>query len=132
MKGLSGKMTANDSESKLSTRDEMEGRTFPPPHFSVKQPWFDDSPSEPGYYWFYGEPLMGEMGGHYNGTVEPEHKLYLVEVVAVRNGVLAVTRGHFMPLRKWDGVRRGFLGKWSHAVVPDAPENCGGDTASAG
>tara|TARA_R110000868_G_scaffold14070_3_gene65605 strand:- start:1320 stop:1685 length:366 start_codon:yes stop_codon:yes gene_type:complete len=85
----------------------------------VAQKWFDDAPTEPGYYWFYGEPWMGEMGGHYTGKVPPENRLMLVEIKQVTNGIVGISSGQFMNLRKWDGKQRGFFGKWTNAIVPD-------------
>lgn len=88
----------------------------------MKLDWFDDPPKEPGDYWFYGEPYMGEMGGHYTGTVKPCNKLILVEVHRIINGLAAVGNGNFVPLRKWDGKNRGYLGKWANATLPEIPD----------
>lgn len=92
----------------------------PPVHDVVDVVWFDEAPVEVGFYWFLGECSMGSMGGHYNGSVEPLVKLYLVEVKRLVNGLIAVTNGHFMSLREWDieGRGEGWLGRWAQAVVP--------------
>lgn len=91
----------------------------PPVHAVVIQRWHDDPPTEPGYYWFYGDPWMGQMGGHYAGTVGPENRLMLVEVQRVANGVVGVASGHFISLRKWDGRQAGCEGRWTAAIIPN-------------
>jgi hypothetical protein len=83
------------------------------------QTWHADAPTKPGMYWFYGEPWMGEMGGHYTGTVKPEMRLSPVEIVRLSNGLIGMVSGQFMRLTKWDGKSPGYLGKWTIAVLPD-------------
>ncbi len=93
----------------------------PPLHKITDAEWFDDPPQEPGYYWFYGDPYMGEMGGHYNGTVDPEYGLQLVEIHEIANGVMGVSNGQFIPLEKWNPESRhkGVLGKWAQVIIPN-------------
>ena len=92
----------------------------PPPHITIDEQWYDDPPQTPGYYWFYGEPHMGSMGGHYSGTVKPRYKLYLVEVHKISNGVIGVSNGQFISLRKWNinSMQEGVLGHWAQAKIP--------------
>ena len=94
----------------------------PPTHLLVQSEWFDDAPTQPGYYWLLGDPYMGEMGGHFTGVTKPEIRLQLVEVSRISNGLLAVCGGHFITLNKWDGKQKGFHGKWAQAVVPDVED----------
>jgi len=92
----------------------------PPIHNSVETEWFDEAPSEPGFYWLLGDPYMGSMGGHDAGTIEPENRLLLVEVCTVSNGLMAVANGNFMQLEKWYKGKRGegWVGKWARAILP--------------
>lgn len=84
------------------------------------QIWYADAPSQPGYYWFYGEPFMGQMGGHYTGSVQPVICLHSVKLQLVGGKLMAVVDGQFMPLNKWDGSRVGYYGKWAVASLPYA------------
>jgi len=81
--------------------------------------WSTEAPKEPGTYWFFGDPYMGSMGGHYKGTVKPDLELHLVNTHALANGTAFVCSGHFMPSHKWDGKREGWLGVWKRCVLPD-------------
>lgn len=92
----------------------------PPVHIVVDAEWHDDPPTEPGLYWFYGELFMGEMGGHYTGSVVPQFKLELVRIQQVSNGCVGTSNGHFVKMRKWDKDARksGVLGKWAQVIVP--------------
>lgn len=93
--------------------------SVPPVNLVLDGEWFDEAPVEPGYYWFFGDPWMGEMGGHYRGSVHPEYKLSLVSVFNVSNGLAAISDGHFFQLKRWDGKGKGWLGRWGRAVLPD-------------
>lgn len=93
----------------------------PPIHKSEPLEWFDDVPKEPGYYWFYGEPQWGSMGGHYTGAFQPKNRLMLVEVKKISNGVIAVGDGRFLRLHKWDEKSEGFLGRWAQVTIPLTP-----------
>jgi hypothetical protein len=83
--------------------------------------WTEDIPTEPGFYWFYGEPFMGEMGGHYDGTILPNNKLFIIKIHKNPSGLIAWTDGAFISLRKWDGKKRGVLGKWMPLPTPQLP-----------
>lgn len=105
-----------------------------PVHELVSAEWFDAPPKKPGWYWFFGDPYMGSMGGHYTGTVPPDNRLSLVRVDQIANGVLAVADGHAIPLRVWrpDKQIDGVLGKWCQAMVPDTAKlESGADKFSA-
>ena len=105
----------------------------PPTHITIDEQWYDDPPQIPGYYWFYGDPHMGSMGGHYSGTVKPDYRLCLVEVFAISNGVLGVSNGQFIPLNKWniESKTQGVVGKWAQAKIPTIPnEESNGNTDS--
>lgn len=80
--------------------------------------WTENAPTVPGHYWFFGDPWMGEMGGHYTGAVKPDMELHHVKILRVGQGVQAVVDGQFMPLNKWERVRPGYLGKWCPCVLP--------------
>lgn len=97
----------------------MKDINRPPVHTVVEQQGYDDPPDQPGYYWFYGDPWMGQMGGHYAGTIDPDKRLMLVEVERIANGLLAISKGQFIPLTKWDGKQKGYEGKWMSAIIPD-------------
>ncbi len=85
--------------------------------------WFDEAPVEPGYYWFFGDPWMGEMGGHFSGVTTPDYKLCLVHVWKIgaggSGGLAGVADGHFFNLKKWNGRGKGWLGRWGRAILPD-------------
>jgi hypothetical protein len=99
----------------------MIDNTPVPPPITVEQEWYETGPVEPGLYWFFGEPFMGDMGGHYSGTVKPEYRLYLVQVFQASNSLMATTVGTFVPLTKWDGKNKGYLGKWAQCHAPQPP-----------
>jgi hypothetical protein len=81
----------------------------PPTHLLVKPEWFDDAPTEPGYYWLVGDPYMGEMGGHFSGVTRPEIRLQFVEISRISNGLLAICGSSMIPLEKWvDGVLKHY------------------------
>jgi len=93
-----------------------------PVQLAVESEWFSKAPTKPGLYWFHGEPSMGSMGGHYNGTVKPEKQLHLVSVRKISNGMMFVANGQFMPSLEWDGgesKKEGWLGRWAQCIVPD-------------
>lgn len=85
--------------------------------------WTEDPPTEPGFYWLYGEEAYGSMGGHYSGTIPPETRLHYVEVMEIRNGLAAVTSGRFMSLDKFNPAKRreGHIGVWQPVQLPALP-----------
>ncbi len=86
--------------------------------------WTETPPSEPGYYWLYGEDSYGSMGGHYTGSVPPEKRLHYVEVRAISNGLMAVTSGRVISLKKFDAEKRqeGHMGVWQPVDIPSLPD----------
>ena len=50
--------------------------------------WKSEFPSEPGFYWFWGEPFAGGMGRDYKegATFTPE--LNVVEVTEIANNIV--------------------------------------------
>lgn len=69
--------------------------------------WSKKQPTEPGYYWFYGDPFSDKI---YNKYI----RVYLVQ--AHRNGsgtISFVTEGHFMENK---------IGFWTPAHIPEFNE----------
>lgn len=95
------------------------------PYVDVPSPWSEEPPTEPGFYWLYGEVSYGSMGGHFSGSIPPEHKLHYVEIRQISNGLSAVTEGRFMLLRKFDAEKRqeGHIGVWQEVQHPELPDN---------
>ncbi len=91
----------------------------PLPHLESSLVQYDEAPDQPGLYWLYGDPHMGEMGGHYTGSVKPEYGLHLVRVVKVSNGVIGYTGTTIVSLTKWNGKNRGWVGVWYQVIIPD-------------
>lgn len=88
-------------------------------------PWSEESPTEPGFYWLYGETSYGSMGGHYSGAIPPRKELHYVEVQKISNGLMAVSSGHFIPLEKFDAEKRqpGHIGVWQKVQHPELPRD---------
>ena len=88
--------------------------------------WTSEIPDEVGHYWFYGNPYMGGMGIDFREDSPPvEAKMHLVEVYAISNGLMAVTEGQVIPLRKFvkTNMREGVVGYWKRARLPVAPKD---------
>jgi hypothetical protein len=88
--------------------------------------WSSSPPKEPGEYWFYGDPYKGQMGIDYRDAAPPvEPKMYLVQIRKIANGLMAVTEGQFVPLRKFNKAKHGdgYVGYWKEAILPDPPED---------
>ncbi len=87
--------------------------------------WSTEPPTEPGRYWFYGDPWLGDMGSDfrddYAGPDEKHRKLHSVEICAISNGVIAVCDGNFMSLTTFAKKRNGHLGYWQRAATPAPP-----------
>jgi hypothetical protein len=90
--------------------------------------WSKEFPNKDGFFWFYGEPHMGQMGGHFKGTIRPNLKMCLVEIKKISNGFLAVMNGHHVPNTPFDKENKkpGFLGYWAKAELPKPPEDVDG------
>lgn len=88
--------------------------------------WTSECPREAGHYWFYGDPYKGQMGIDYRDDCPPiEPKMYLVEVIAISNGIMAVSEGNMIPLRKFNKENRGdgVIGYWKPAELPTPPND---------
>lgn len=85
--------------------------------------WSTTAPTEEGFYWLYGDPAFGSMGGHYTGSIPPHKELNYVQVVKVSNGFMAITRGQFMSLLPFNKEKRreGWVGVWQPVVLPTLP-----------
>jgi hypothetical protein len=89
--------------------------------------WSSSPPEEPGEYWFYGDPYKGQMGIDYQDNapiVKP--KMYLVQIRKISNGMMAVTEGQIIPLRKFNKAKvhgNGYVGYWRKAKFPNPPED---------
>lgn len=69
--------------------------------------WTHEWPTEPGWYWFYGDP---------HGIEKHFTRLYPVRVYKVSNGWAHIAEGNFMfPSEASDGV-------WIKMIVPKLPE----------
>ena len=63
-----------------------------------KTKWTTEIPTEPGKYWFYGDPYYGGMGRDFkeDAVVEPNDiKMHLMSVWKIANGLMIVTGGSF-------------------------------------
>lgn len=76
-------------------------------------------PTEPGWYWFYGDPFCSTW--HVERYIKGEQdenpwkpELYMCRVRKVSNGVIYIFNGHF-PDNKLPGL-------WAKALVPDLPK----------
>ena len=68
--------------------------------------WTDETPTEPGKYWFYGSI--------YN---EERKELHYVKIIKISNGVTYVREGHFLyPKKECNGV-------WQPITLPELPTN---------
>ena len=86
--------------------------------------WTHKTPTEPGDYWFYGEPYMGSMGMHYEDSYKPDD-LYLIRVKIrnISNGMIFIGDGNFMPSNKFNGKQEGHLGYWLKFDLPEIPKD---------
>lgn len=89
----------------------------------MPEEWSPNPPNEEGWYWFYGDPMFGSMGGHFAGTVPPRLELHTVKCHRISNGFAFVCDGHFMASRPFDRNRRaeGYVGVWQRAHYPALP-----------
>jgi len=93
-----------------------------------KTEWTKKIPTEPGKYWFYGDPYYGGMGRDFkeDAVVEPNDiKMHLMSVWKIANGLMIVTGGSFIPPEPFDieKLQAGPLGYWKPAVLPESPED---------
>ena len=86
--------------------------------------WSTDAPTQPGYYWFFGD-FMGGMGQDFTDKATVEPRMVLVEVHKVSNGFMAVAEGRFVPRRVFDKSKRneGYVGYWAPAELPEPPSD---------
>jgi hypothetical protein len=66
--------------------------------------WSSNIPTNPGPYWFYGDPFS---------THSQMTRLYFVWVRKVSNGNMYVAEGNFM---------ENYKGLWQEIVLPEPPE----------
>lgn len=83
--------------------------------------WSILPPTEPGHYWFYGDPEMGTMGCDYDEDPEPiKAKMYLIEIWKTGGGSLVATGdGRFLTLNQFDKLKKrsGYVGYWRKADI---------------
>ena len=92
-------------------------------HLMNLSDWSNDAPTEPGRYWFYGEPFFGQMGRDFENNSILNPKLYYVEVQRLSNGLIGVVSGQFCPLKKFDKSKRnaGYVGYWKKSDNIELP-----------
>jgi len=114
--------TENDTSKPEPSLEQVTGKGCLEATFSA---WTEAPPTEPGHYWLYGEDSYGAMGGHYTGSIPPETLLHYVEVRAISNGMMAVTSGRFISLKKFDAEKRqeGHIGVWQRVIHPSLPND---------
>lgn len=85
----------------------------------ILRDWSPEFPTEEGFYWFYGNLWLGQMGMDYYEDNVPEPEMVLVAVY--KN--VAVANGQFVSRTKFDKANRkaGWLGYWAKAVLPESP-----------
>jgi len=86
--------------------------------------WKSEFPTEAGFYWFCGDPYVGQSGGDYT----PEGKalqieMHIVHVWKNQNGVTGVINGGFIYRQPFDKAkhREGWVGKFAPADLPEFP-----------
>jgi len=89
--------------------------------------WTEEAPTEPGFYWFYGDPRYGSMGKDYMeehvNTESIGPSVVLVEVFKISNGLMAKSEGTFVSLKKFELEKKceGYLGFWKVCDIPVPP-----------
>ena len=94
----------------------------------AKDEWTTKIPTEPGKYWFYGDPHYGNMGRDFreDAVVEPtDIKMHLISVNKISNGIMIVTDGAFIPSTPFNKKKgqAGPLGYWKPATLPESPKD---------
>lgn len=86
--------------------------------------WSEEFPTEPGNYWFYGNPWFGSMGCDYFDDAKPDMRMYLVRVHQTGNSVLGTTEGQIFYRQKFNKEKhqQGYIGKFAKADVPEPPD----------
>lgn len=87
--------------------------------------WTADIPNDPGFYWFWGDLIRGGMGQDYNNPDPVKPEINLVDVRRISNGLMGVSRGHFVNLQKFcrSGRCEGVCGYWLKAELPLPPDD---------
>lgn len=88
--------------------------------------WTQDYPTEPGHYWFYGDPYKGQMGQDFTENARINPQLSLVRIFQTSNSLMAVGDGQCFPSRKFDktsAYNTGYLGYWAKADIPEVPHD---------
>ena len=86
--------------------------------------WTTEASNMPGFYWFYGNPYLGQMGIDFRDNAPPIiPKMDLIEVHPLSTGKIGATEGQFVYLRKFDKsiIKQGYIGYWKQAELPTAP-----------
>lgn len=86
--------------------------------------WSEDFPTEPGAYWFYGDPWFGSMGKHYYPDAKPENRMHFVQIHKTTDSFLGEVRGQILYKHKFDKEKRqqGYVGKFAKATLPNPPK----------
>lgn len=114
---------------KENTEDQEAGKATDVPAVGVERGvshWIDEFPRDPGFYWFYGDQYLGQMGCHFFENSPPiEPKMQLIEVFKVSNGIMAKCDGQFFPSRKFDKTKniQGYSGYFKKAELPKPPSD---------
>lgn len=111
----------------INVYGESPGTDFVQKLTKIIEPiWTTEAPTTAGEYWFYGCPLMGEMGEDFTDHKVFRPRLCLVKVANCMNGIIATTNGHFMQLKKFNRFKEhssGYLGYWTIHEPLDIPKD---------
>jgi len=93
-----------------------------------KTKWTTEIPTEPGKYWFYGDPHYGGMGCDFkeDAVIDPRDiKMYLTSIRKIANGIMIVTDGNFIQPTPFNKEKQqvGLLGYWKPATLPESPKD---------
>lgn len=89
--------------------------------------WFNNPPTEPGNYWFFGDLHYGTMGCHFFDPPKlPDQRMSLVTIRKTGGeSLMAVADGHFVSLNCFirEKHRQGYVGYWKSAELPEPPHD---------
>ena len=91
--------------------------------------WSTEAPTETGWYWFFGDPHMGQMGQDFTDEATVRPRIILAEVRSISNGFVTIGEGQFIPMRQFDKALRGsygYIDYWSPATLPTEPPDSDG------
>ena len=85
--------------------------------------WENTAPDTEGFYWLYGDPDFGTMGGNYTGVYPLEEKLHIVQINTIGDGLVGVCGGQIIFLQPFNEADRipGWVGQWMKIEVPRPP-----------